>query len=232
MSHQLTVSRSQCQWTRIFVFLTTLMATKTQLGLKRHQESHYWPHHSRKLWFQHYYQWLFLHIAMLAKKCLESLPISETNDRNGSGGGTNFGNFTFPPAQHNSVDSPLYFNALQYWTFPQLLLMCRQNNLFSDRSGMLLFPGSHYHHACGIVEIHFVLIAVVVFDVHELVQFCIFNHSRTWFWHANMTTTFYVSCGSTMRLAHDIARHTFDCLWQTKSGYLLLGIVSPLSTNY
>ena len=47
---------------------------------------------------------------MLAKKYLESLPSPETNDRNGSGGGTNGGNFTFPPA-----DSLLYFNALQYW---------------------------------------------------------------------------------------------------------------------
>jgi hypothetical protein len=44
---------------------------------------------------------------------------------------------------------------------------------------MLLFPGSLYHSVCGIVEINFVLIAVVVFDVHELVQFSIFNHSRT-----------------------------------------------------
>jgi hypothetical protein len=52
---------------------------------------------------------------MLAKKCLESLPIPETNDRNGSGGGISCGNFTLTPAQHNPVDSPLYFNALQYW---------------------------------------------------------------------------------------------------------------------
>ena len=51
---------------------------------------------------------------MLAKKCLESFPIPETNERNGSGGGTNCGNFTFPPAQHNPGDSPLYFNALHY----------------------------------------------------------------------------------------------------------------------
>jgi hypothetical protein len=52
---------------------------------------------------------------MLAKNCLEPLPIQETNDHNGSGGGTNCGNFTFPPAQQHPVDSPLYFNALQYW---------------------------------------------------------------------------------------------------------------------
>jgi len=51
---------------------------------------------------------------MLAKKCLESFPIPETKECKGSGGGTNCGNFTLPPAQHNPVDSPLYFNALQY----------------------------------------------------------------------------------------------------------------------
>ena len=52
---------------------------------------------------------------MLAKKCLESLPIPETNDRNGSDGGTNCDNFTFQPAQHNPVDLSLYFNAILYW---------------------------------------------------------------------------------------------------------------------
>ena len=52
---------------------------------------------------------------MLVKKCLESLPNPETNDRNGSDGKTNYGNITFPPAQHNPVYSPLYFSALQYW---------------------------------------------------------------------------------------------------------------------
>ena len=52
---------------------------------------------------------------MLAKKCLESLHIPETNDCNGSGGGANCGNFTFQPAQQNPVHSPLDVNALQYW---------------------------------------------------------------------------------------------------------------------
>ncbi len=51
---------------------------------------------------------------MLAKKCLESFPIPETKERKGCGGGTNSGNFTLPPAQHNPVDSPVYLNALQY----------------------------------------------------------------------------------------------------------------------
>lgn len=51
---------------------------------------------------------------MLAKKCLESIPIPDAKERKGSGGGTNCGNFTLPPAQHNPVDSSLYFNALQY----------------------------------------------------------------------------------------------------------------------
>ena len=32
---------SQCQWTRIFLSLATPMAMGTQLGLKRHWESHY-----------------------------------------------------------------------------------------------------------------------------------------------------------------------------------------------
>lgn len=51
---------------------------------------------------------------MLANKLLKSLPIQETNARNGSGGGTNCGEFTFPFPQSNPVDSTLYFNALQY----------------------------------------------------------------------------------------------------------------------
>ena len=92
---------AQCQWTRVFVSLTTPMAMGTELGLKWHQESHYSSHCSRKLWFRHYYQWLFLQVAMLAKKCLEPLPIPETNDHNGSGGGTNCGHFTFH--QHNII---------------------------------------------------------------------------------------------------------------------------------
>ena len=45
---------------------------------------------------------------MLVEKCLESSPIPETKERKGSGGGTNCGNFTLPPAQHNPVDSPVY----------------------------------------------------------------------------------------------------------------------------
>ena len=84
------------------------------------------------------------------------------------------------------------YNIDKWLSFPQLLLTCRHNNIFSDHSGMLLFPGSHYHRACGIVEIHFVLIAVVVFGEHELVQFHIFNHSRAHLWHAN--TTYYILC--------------------------------------
>jgi len=41
MSHQLAAFHSQCQWTRIFLSLTTLVAMRTQLGFKWHQESHY-----------------------------------------------------------------------------------------------------------------------------------------------------------------------------------------------
>ena len=58
MSHRLVAFYSQCQWTRIFLFLTNPMAM-TQLGFKQHRES------SRKLWFQHYYQWIFLHVVLL-----------------------------------------------------------------------------------------------------------------------------------------------------------------------
>ena len=46
---------------------------------------------------------------MLAKKCLESFPNPKANDRNGSGGGTNYDNFTFPPAQPNPVDFTAVF---------------------------------------------------------------------------------------------------------------------------
>jgi hypothetical protein len=35
MSHRLAIFRSQCQWTRIFVSLTTPITMGTQLGLKR-----------------------------------------------------------------------------------------------------------------------------------------------------------------------------------------------------
>ena len=36
----------------------------TQLGFKRHQGSHYSSQCSRKLWFRHYYQWIFLQVAL------------------------------------------------------------------------------------------------------------------------------------------------------------------------
>lgn len=51
---------------------------------------------------------------MLAKKAIESVTILETNEDNGSDGGTNCDNFTFPPAQNKSVNSFLYFNPIQY----------------------------------------------------------------------------------------------------------------------
>jgi len=62
-------------------------------------------------------RWCLKHdfkIYRLAKKRLESFPIPETNYRNGSGDGINCGNFTFPQAQHNPVNTSLYFNVLQY----------------------------------------------------------------------------------------------------------------------
>lgn len=34
------------------------------------------------------------------------------NERNGSDGETDCGDFTFSPAQHDPVDSPLHFNVL------------------------------------------------------------------------------------------------------------------------
>ena len=64
MSHWLAAFHSQCQWTRIFLSLTTPMAMGTQLGFKRHQGSHYSSQCSRKLWFRHFYQWIFLQIAL------------------------------------------------------------------------------------------------------------------------------------------------------------------------
>jgi hypothetical protein len=63
-SHRLAAFHSQCQWTRIFKSVTTSMAMGTQLGLKRHRKSHYSSQCSRKLWFPHYYQWLFLQVAL------------------------------------------------------------------------------------------------------------------------------------------------------------------------
>ena len=39
MSHILAALRSQCQWTLIFISLSTPMAMGTQLGFKRHRES-------------------------------------------------------------------------------------------------------------------------------------------------------------------------------------------------
>lgn len=55
-----------------------------------------------------------LNFLMLAKKCLESFHVPESNERNGSSGGINCGNLTFSPVQYNPVDSPLYFDDLQY----------------------------------------------------------------------------------------------------------------------
>ena len=40
-SHRLAAFHSQCQWTSIFVSLTTAMLMRTQPGFKRHRESHY-----------------------------------------------------------------------------------------------------------------------------------------------------------------------------------------------
>ena len=56
MSHRLAAAfRSQRQWTRIFLSLTAPMAMGTQIGFKRHRESHYLSQCSRKLRFRHYY---------------------------------------------------------------------------------------------------------------------------------------------------------------------------------
>ena len=63
MSHRLAAFYSQCQWTCIFLFLTNPMAMRTQLEFKR-QESRYSSQCSRKLWFRHYYQWIFLQVAL------------------------------------------------------------------------------------------------------------------------------------------------------------------------
>ena len=41
MSHRPAAFHSRCQWTCIFLSLTTPMAMGTQLGFKRHRESHY-----------------------------------------------------------------------------------------------------------------------------------------------------------------------------------------------
>ena len=76
-------------------------AKGNQLGLKRHRESHYSCQYSRKLWFRHYYQWLFLQVPVLAMKCLELVPIPEPNARKGSGGGTNLTILLFH--QHNTI---------------------------------------------------------------------------------------------------------------------------------
>ena len=49
MYHRLAAFRSQRQWTCIFISLTTPTAMGTQLGFKRHRESHYSSQCSRKL---------------------------------------------------------------------------------------------------------------------------------------------------------------------------------------
>ena len=63
MCYRLAAFRSQCQWTRIFISLTTPMAMETQLGFKRHRESHS-SQCSRKRWFQQYYQRIFLQVSL------------------------------------------------------------------------------------------------------------------------------------------------------------------------
>ena len=63
-SHRLAAFHSQCQWTRIFLFLINPMAMRTQLGFKQHRESRYLSQCSRELWFRHYYQWIFLKVLL------------------------------------------------------------------------------------------------------------------------------------------------------------------------
>ena len=64
MPHRLAAFHCQCQWTHIFLSLTAPMTMGTQLGFKRHWESHYSAQFSRKLCFRHYYQWIFLQVAL------------------------------------------------------------------------------------------------------------------------------------------------------------------------
>jgi hypothetical protein len=51
--HRLAAFHSQCQWTRIFVSLTTPIAMEIQLRFKRHRQSHYSSQCSRKRWIRH-----------------------------------------------------------------------------------------------------------------------------------------------------------------------------------
>ena len=61
MCYRLAAFGSLCQWTRIFIFLTTPIAIGTQLCFIQHRESH---SSSRKLRFRRYYQSLFLQVAL------------------------------------------------------------------------------------------------------------------------------------------------------------------------
>ena len=61
MSHRLAAFRSQRQWIRILISLTTPMA---QLGFNRHRESHCSSKCSRKPRFRHYYLRLFLDLGL------------------------------------------------------------------------------------------------------------------------------------------------------------------------
>ena len=72
ISHRLAAFHSQCRWTRIFISLTTPIAMGTQLCLKRHRESH---SSSRNLWFRHYYQRLFLQVALYIDPPLRVLEV-------------------------------------------------------------------------------------------------------------------------------------------------------------
>jgi hypothetical protein len=57
--------------------------------------------------------WEQLHYCMFLRKCMETVPVPETNGYSGSGSGTNDTNFTLPFAQRNPFPLFLYFNALQ-----------------------------------------------------------------------------------------------------------------------
>lgn len=63
------------------------------------------------------------------------------------------------------------YNTDKRLTFLQLLLICRHRNQISDRNKILLVPGLQERCISRMAHVHSVMLAVVVFDVHELVAF-------------------------------------------------------------
>ena len=172
----------------------------------------------------------------VGQEVLTPLPIQEITDHNGSGGGTNCGNFTFPPAYHHPVDSPLYFTILIndchfpncYWCVGTIIYFLIILECISFQHHITTAPAESLKIILSWSLLY--LMCTNSFNSKVSASFSItleHNHDVP-----IRLLSFSVSWCSSVWLARYVARRTFNCLRWPKSDRLLLDIVSPLSTNY